>query len=544
MKKTIKVLVLCLLTTFGYAQKKLSKTSQSIKVNKDVVVDLNTNYVEIEIDTWNKDIVEVEAYIESDKLSAEELERALKAWDLKVDGSNDNVIISSRGGRAVGLFGEEDYANVLRDLEFELADLPDIPEVVVMPSIPLMGDFPELPEMPAMPEFPELPELPDGIKTISFDYDRYQKEGEKYLAEWSKKYEKEGGKELQKSMEEWAKKFAESGYQEKMAKWGEEYGKRFEGKWAKDMEKWGEEFGEKFGEKYAKDMEKWGEEFGEKFGEEWAEKMEAWGERFGEKYAREMEKRSEAMAKRHEKMAEREARIAERHAERVHELSKREAEMEERRHSMRKERESILARRLESGSNSKVKKVIKIKIPKKAKLKTNIRHGELKLSSVIYNLRGDISHAFLVAEHIDGSDTSINVSYSPVVINTWDLGTLNLSYVDKAQIKSAKNLVLNSKSSNINIENLTDTGIIDGSFGDLTISNLTASFKNLNLVLENSDALVNLPKNIDYNMYFKGSRSKFNNKVTEQKTIRANSEEQSSNRNIIVNAKFSNLIMN
>ncbi|WP_299116080.1 hypothetical protein [uncultured Winogradskyella sp.] len=540
MKQTIRVLVLCLLTTFGYAQKKLSKTSQSIKVNKDVVIDLNTSYVEIEIDTWNKDIVEVEAYIESDKLSEEELERALKAWNLKVDGSNDNVVISSRGGRTVGILGEEDYANVLRDLEFELAEMPEIPEVVVMPSIPMMSEFPEMPEMPEMPEFPELPELPEGIKSISFDYDKYQKEGEKYLAEWSKKYEKEGGEELQKSMEKWAKKFAESGYQEKMAKWGEEYGKRFEGKWAKDMEKWGEEFGEK----YAKDMEKWGEEFGEKFGKEWAEKMEAWGERFGEKYAKEMEKRSEAMAKRHEKMAEREARIAERHAERVHELAKREVEMQERKNAMRNKREAMLVRRLESGSNSKVKKVIKIKIPKKAKLKTNIRHGELKLSSVIYNLKGDISHAFLVAEHIDGSETSINVSYSPVVINIWDLGTLNLNYVDKAQIKSAKNLVLNSKSSNINIENLTDTGIIDGSFGDLTISNLTESFKNLNLVLENSDALVNLPKNIDYSMYFKGSRSKLNNKVTEQKTIRNYPDGQSSSRNIIVNARFSNLIMN
>ncbi|MTE27360.1 hypothetical protein [Winogradskyella ouciana] len=534
MIKTIKILVLCLLTSFGYAQKKLNKTSQSIKVNKDVVIDLNTSYVEIEIDTWNKDIVEVEAYIESDKLSEEELERALEAWNLKVEGSNDRVIISSSAGRAVGLFGEEDYAVLLRDLEFELAEMPE------MPRMPLMPKMAKLPEMPEMPEMPELPELPEGVKSISFDYERYQEEGEKYLAEWSKKYEKEGGKELQKSMEEWAKRFAESGYQEKMAKWGEEYGKRFEGQWAKDMEEWGE----KFGKEYAKDMEKWGEEFGEKFGKEWAEKMEAWGEKFGEKYAKEMEKRGEAMAERQERMAEREARLAERYAERAESVAERAAEMEKRHKEMRDKRESILVRRLESGSNSKVKKVIKIKIPKKAKLKTNIRHGELKLSSVIYNLSGDISHAFLVADNIDGSETSINVSYSPVVINTWNLGTLNLNYVDKAQIKNAKDLVLNSKSSNINIERLTDTGIIDGSFGDLTISNLAETFKNLNLVLENTDALVNLPKNVDYSLYFKGSRSKLNNKPTSQETIRNYPEGQSSNRNISVNAKFSNVIMN
>ena len=541
--KTIKILALCLLTTFGYAQKKLSKTSQSIKVNKDVVVDLNTSYVEIEIDTWNKDIVEVEAYIESDKLSAEELERALKAWNLKVEGSNDKVIISSRGGRATGLFGEGDYSNVLRDLEFELADMPEMPEMPEFPEMPEMAEFPAMPNMPEMPEMPELPELPEGVKNISFDYDKYQKDGEKYLAEWSKKYEKEGGKELQESMKAWARKFGESGYQKKMEKWGEEYGKRFEGKWAKDMEKWGEKFGESFG----KDMEKWGEEFGEKFGKEWEEKMEAWGERFGkemEERAKVMEKRGDAIERRAEAMERRKAALVERKEERKEALLERQAELKERQEDMRNRRESILVRRLESGSNSKVRKVIKIKIPKKAKLKTNIRHGELKLSSVIHNMSGDISHAFLVAEHIDGGDTSINVSYSPVVINTWNVGTLNLNYVDKAQIKNAKNLVLNSKSSNINIERLTDTGIIDGSFGDLTISNLAESFKNLNLVLENSDALVNLPKNIDYIMYFKGNRSKFNNKPTAQKTIRNYPEGQTSDRNIIVNAKFSNLIMN
>ncbi|WP_179005884.1 hypothetical protein [Winogradskyella forsetii] len=517
-KKTITILMLCLITVFGYAQKKMTKTSQSIKVSKDVVVELNTSYVEIELDTWNKDVVEVEAYIEGQKLTEEELKSALQAWNLKVEGSNDKVVISSKGGRTIDIYGDGNYEVILKDLEFELADLPEMPRLPEMPAMPHIAEFPDMPEMPKMPEMPELPELPKGVNTITFDYDKYQKEGESYLAEWSKTYEKKGGKELQKRMEEWARKFGESGYQEKMEKWGEEYGKRFEGKWAKDMEKWGE----KFGEKYGKDMEKWGEEFGEKFGKEWEEKMEAWGERFGE----EMEQRSKAMEQRGEAMEKRQEELAKRHEH------------------LANRRESILVERLESGKTNKVKKVIKIKIPKKAKLKTNIRHGELKISSVIHHMSGDISHSFLVAEHIDGSDTSINVSYSPVVVNTWNLGTLNLNFVDKAQIKTAQNLVLNSKSSNITIENLNDTAIIDGSFGDLTISNLSASFKNLNLVLENSDALINLPKDVDYTLYFKGNRSKYNNKVTGQKTIRNYPDGQSSSRNIMVNAKFSNVIIN
>lgn len=548
---------MCLITTFGYAQKKLSKTSQSIKVNKEVVVELNTSYIEIEIDTWNKDVVEVEAYIEGDKLSDQELKQALEAWNLKVDGSTNKVIISSTGGSSSGSFPNTNYADVLKELEYQLIELPEMPMMPELPMMPAIAEFPMMPELPAMPVMPNLPELPKGITTIEFDYDKYQKDGETYLAEWSKKYEKKGGKEFQKKMEDWARQFGESGYQEKMAQWGEDYGKRFEGKWAKDMEKWGE----KFGEKYGNDMEKWGEEFGEKFGKEWEEKMEAWGKRFGEQMdvkSKLIEERAEKLKSEsefYEKDKERLKRLAEleeRKAERTEKLSElrkdRQVALEKRQAALNNrlnERESLTYKFLESSNaNSKVRKVIKIKIPKKAKLKTNIRHGELKISSVIHNMKGDISHSFLVAEHIDGSETSINVSYSPVMVNTWNLGTLNLNFVDKAQIKTAQNLVLNSKSSNITLGNLNDTAIIDGSFGDLTISNLSATFKNLNLVLENSDALINLPKEIDYTLYFKGNRSKYNNKATEQKTVRNYPDGQNSDRNIIVNAKFSNVIIN
>ncbi|MCA0132003.1 CCDC174 family protein [Winogradskyella alexanderae] len=535
---TIKILALCLITSIGFAQNKMTKTSQSIKVNKDVVVDLNTNYVEIEIDTWNRDIVEIEAYIESNVLSDEDLERALEAWNLDISGTNDKVVITSTGGKSVGLFGEADYADLLKDLEYRLADLPEIPELASLPNIPEMEDMPPLPKIPEMPEFPELPEIPNAITTIKFDYDRYKKEGEKYLQEWSKKYEKEGGKELRDKMEQWAKDFADSGFKEKMEKWGEEYGMRFDKEWAKDMEKWGE----KFGEKYAKDMEKWSEEFGEKLGKEWAEKMEAWGERFGKEWERKAQQ-IERDAERQARLAEREATIAERTAERATQIAERKAEMEERRKEMKERREVIFAKRFDSGSNSKIKKVIKIKIPKKAKLKTNIRHGELKLSSVIHNMSGDISHSFLVAENIDGGDTSINVSYSPVIIDSWNVGTLTLNFVDKAQIKNVNDLILNAKSSNINIEQLSNTGIIDGSFGDLTISNLSETFRNLNLVLENSDAYVNLPKNTSYSLHYKGNRSKYNNEPTNQKTIRNYPEGSSTDKTIIVNAKYSNVII-
>jgi len=542
----VKILIMCLISTISIAQNKVNKLKQTNKVNKDVTVDLNTNYVQIEVDTWNKDEISVEAYLESEKLSEAELKEALKEWNLNIETSPSNVLISSKGNiDVISAYGN--YDDVLKNLELSLVDLPDISEALVIPDIPNIKNFPSLPELPQMPNFPELPKLPEGVNVIKFDYDEYKENGESYLKSWSKQYEKKGGKEMRKLMEDWIVKFTESGYEEKMKKWGEDYGKRFEGKWAKDVEKWGEDFEEN----YKKDIEKWAESFGEKFSDEWAEKMEAWGKRMEakgediERRAKAIEKRSKYMEKRAELMEKREEKIKEASKKKSEIKLKRMQALAERRQDLKTKNKATWLKKFEIGySNKNIKRVIKIKIPKKAKLKLNVRHGELKMASLLNDIQGDISHTFLVAEHIDGSDTSINVSHSPVVINKWDMGTLNLNFVNKAHIKIADNLVLNSKSSNVSIDNLINTGIIDGSFGDLTISNLAETFKNLNLVLENSDALISIPQSVNYNLYFKGNRSKYNNIPTTQKTINNSNKEQNNDKNIIVNAKFSNVIVN
>ena len=100
------------------AQQKLNKLSKSVNVSKDVTIDLNTSHVQIEIDTWNKNTVEVEAYIESDKLSKEELKKALDDWNVEVDGSGNLVTIASNGNR--GSWDNYDFNfnfDALKDLE-------------------------------------------------------------------------------------------------------------------------------------------------------------------------------------------------------------------------------------------------------------------------------------------------------------------------------------------------------------------------------------------------------------------------------------------
>ena len=510
--KILTVLLFCFALSVS-AQEKLTKVSKKIDVTKDVEIDFNTSYVHIEIDTWNKNTVEVEAYIEGEKLSKEELQQALKAWNLKVEGSGSNVSITSDGSHGSWSLFETTHSGLesleaLEALEIlgdlDLGDLPDMPE---MPELPEMPEIARL-EVPEAPEMPELPELPDGITNVSFDSQAYKKEGEAYLERWSKDYPAKN--------------------REKMKAWGREMAKVDFSSYEKRMEAWGERFGKQFGEEYGKKMEAWGEEFGKRFDGEWSKKMEAWGERYG----KQMEERAKVMEKR---MASREKAMEKRQEKMAKSLEKRQKAHEKR-------REHLLDR-FES-HNSDVKRTIKIRMPKGAKLNMNVRHGELKMASVIYNLKANISHAILLANHIDGSDTSISVSYSPVQISTWSDGELNLKYVEDAHLNSVASLRLNSNSSDMYIDNLTGTAIIDGSFGDLSISRISDAFTNLNIILENSEAVIKLPSNtVDYSMYFKGNRSRLNDELTTQQTINNYPNSKTSGKTIVINAKFSDVAL-
>ncbi|MDW5290059.1 hypothetical protein [Formosa sp. PL04] len=470
------------------AQQKLSKASQTLNVNKDVTINLESNYTIVKIDTWSKNSIEVEAFVESDKLSQANLKNALEQWNVDVSGSSDFVNITSKGNQN---HWDMDYEfdassiSALKDLEFELAEIPP------MPTMPNMSHFSSMPQMPSMPVMPQLPELPKGISQVNFDYEAYKKEGEKYLDEWSKTYQKKYGKEYQEKMKTWAKQFSASGFED----------------YEKKMEAWGEQFGESYG----KQMEAWGKQFEEGFGKDFGDSMEAWGEQFGESFERQMD------AREHAEDAKAHAHEARQHANDM---------------------------KNPGSSYPNIKKTIIIHMPKKANLEVNVKYGELQLVSLIENLKAEMSHAKLTANTIDGSQTSIAVSYAPVSIANWNQGQLELKYVENAKIGEVNQLMLNSTSSNIQLGNLTGNSIIDGSFGDLKISKIADSFQNLNIVLENSDALISLPKT-DYNLQYNGKQSRFKHpeKSVSENTSTFSTGNLSSTKSIIVNAKFSKVLM-
>ncbi len=485
----LKLLVVVFITSTSLMAQKHTKVSQAIKVNKGAVIDLNTSHCNIVFDTWNKNEVNIEAYIEGEGLSNEELQEALEDWDIDVDASSNEIEISSRehsrGPHVWSAYtpyqhnlDEEGLAKtIIMELQHELADLPD----VISESIKVIK-IPELQELPPLPEMPPLPKLPKGVESIHFDYDAYKKDGEKYLEEYSQKFE---------------------------SIYGEDY--------AKKMEEWGKKFGDEWGEKYGKQMEEWGEKFGKEWNEKYGKQMEEWGKRIEEQ----MESR-----------------------EKLHEAREKAREnREETREKLKEDRKILIEKLVEKEGNSKVKKTIKIKMPKDAKLKVNVRHGEIEFASTVDNLKAELSHTKFIAQSINGGSTSINASYSPVHVTNWNLGELNINYAKKVELNNVKHMVLNANSSDVTIDNLLGNAIIDSNIGDVKILRIDDAFNNLNIILQNCDALITLP-NEKCNLQYKGNRSRFSHPKKEKGNITTFTTGNSSNgKNIVVNAKYSNVTM-
>src|SRR5690606_32668590 len=91
-KRSTAFLLLLLMGTLSYSQ---HRRVESFNVADDVEVTVNTSYTNIIFETWNKNKVEVEAYIEGEKLSEKERQEAMKNWDLDINGNSKKVNISS-----------------------------------------------------------------------------------------------------------------------------------------------------------------------------------------------------------------------------------------------------------------------------------------------------------------------------------------------------------------------------------------------------------------------------------------------------------------
>lgn len=239
-KHKLLVVVMCVLTATTFAQtQKLTKTYPA---NKDVGIVVDARHTNIVFETWDRNEVQIEAYLDAG-IKGDDAKNQLETWKLETRGDASEIYINSGGARPGNMdIDMSSFAESMGHLQNLIA--PIMTEMVG----PMMESFAKNPPLP--------PDFADKLGTLNFDFEAYQRDGEKYMKQWEKKIEKNFGKDFEASMEKWAAQF------EKNAEiWGDNLEKKMEingEKFEKSMEKWAENFGahmEQWGENFAREME-------------------------------------------------------------------------------------------------------------------------------------------------------------------------------------------------------------------------------------------------------------------------------------------------
>lgn len=564
------ILTFFVMSNAVFAQAKKEKLNERFNVNKDVEIQVDTRYADVIFETWNKNEVAIEAYVEGKNLGD-----AQEDWDLSVSGNSNRIRISSASG-----YGDATVIDLsdLEDLNLDLDIGPIVGGAVSIVEPVMEGIVGPLLEGLSGTRLPD--EFYNGMGNIKFDHEAYEREGKAYLKRYEKQMENQFGPDFDKAMDKWEKEnegnwdlgnlggalsglkdipqwpFGKTrnmnfndnqyrkdkqGYVDKLnRKYGTSVTVRETDRWLEDMEDWGDSF--------EKDMQVWGDNFEIKM-EGFGEAMEAWGENFGKSMENAFEDWGEDFGKSMEAWGEEFAEKMEKWAEEHDGEWEKTTNRDENGNTSTHIRMNIDTDDNRS-SNRDVKRVIKIKMPKKAELDLNVRYGKVKMTSA-YNAKGTITHGSLAAASIDGGDTSIDVSYSPVNVAAWSGGSLTASHVKECTIANAKDIAITSNASNVVINRLNGSGMISGSFGQLSIPQVSEDFGSLTLILENSDLVMNLP-DAAFNFNYSGEHNEFllprqleTQSMKNGKTEMVNGYHKSrSTGNVItINAKYSDVVL-
>lgn len=188
-----KLLLLSIALVFAItvqAQKVEKKFLENFSVNKDVTISINASNTEINVETWNKNQVLVEAIIEVEGLSKKEAEKYIRNYQFEALGNKDKVKITSQGRHFIN---KSDMGDIVffnhKDFVLPEIHLPDFDNIDII----RLEDI-EIPEI-------DFENMNFGLDNFDFDFDKYTKDGKNYFFRW-----KDSAKNITiKSKEDWEK---------------------------------------------------------------------------------------------------------------------------------------------------------------------------------------------------------------------------------------------------------------------------------------------------------------------------------------------------
>ncbi|WP_459211685.1 hypothetical protein [Aquimarina rhabdastrellae] len=426
------------------------KLQEKFTVNKDATLNLTTSYTNVIFETWNKNTIQVEAYVDSESLNDEQAKYLEDTWQIDAVGNSREVTIRSIAKSNPRWSENVTQINVQNAKEFEALN-PKIKELLA----PIMKGIDNNP-MPSA--------LKENLASLNFNANEYQKNEEKYVAQWEKQIKEKFGNNANSVVKNWSNQLTKDV-------------KSIPNVSQQDLSGEGQWRGQ-----FSREMEIWASQF-------------------------------------------------------INQMAANDGNI------------TITYTTRSENKNTTSNRIIKVKMPKDALMRLNVRHGKVALPEYANNVKASLSHTQLSANVVDGAQTDIRVSYSPIVIQEWKQGRLVANYVKNCRIGNANTIQVNADSSNIYIEELNEKGAIAGSFGNIIIANMSKSFTALDVILENSDIKIAAPKTA-FNFTYSGGMSRV--KLPSSLEVKARKSfggevisgfqtSRNTEKAIIINAKYSDI---
>jgi len=187
MKSThFKLLILSFSLSLSSFAQQFTKPLQEFKVGSNTDILIEASYAEIEIVEWSKNKVEVEGVMSIQGMSEKEAKAIFDSWDISAQADANSISIRSSSSN----YGNE-YFFINND-KYQgnvIVDLPDVGAMVVdiLDSMHFV-----------LPEFENFPDVNFNMDTnfqiygdsLAFDYEEFEKNSE-YLEDWQEEHKKE-----------------------------------------------------------------------------------------------------------------------------------------------------------------------------------------------------------------------------------------------------------------------------------------------------------------------------------------------------------------
>jgi len=430
--KSIGFLIAAFFISGLQAQKFDKKFKETFKVNKDVVLAINASNADINVSTWNRNEVSVQAVITVDGLSKRDAQEFLKNWEFEALGNKSKVQINANANRFLN-FGDNDFK-----IDFDFGD-------IVIPDFNFENIKIEIPEF-------EMPDIHLDFNEIWKEIDEYDFDSDDNDEVKTFRYQSNGKHKtvVIKSKKEW-EKFKRSGEYAKMKK---------------DLRKTLKKATEKIKNI---DMKKIHEQ---------VNRAEVRMQKINKKKIEAQIRKAKIQYEKMDKVKIKKS------------LAAAKASIEKMKHTMSKRyRNGNNVIIIEDGNSKKKVKItrkITIKVPKNATFDLNTRHSKVKLPKG--KTSGKVSYGTFSADEINGGN--LNIHFAPVNVNVLKGSTVTLNNITDATIASVMNTQLVSSSSKLRIENLKNNVELTSKFGELVINKVISGLKGLHINLSFSDAVI------------------------------------------------------